>query len=139
VKSRQSSRTKSATGGTTVTKALQLGTAATPLGFFTWADTVNVGTNSVSTANIIVSPLVTESQQTQSDGNNEDAADLEIGEGAQRAVYTFDVVHPPSIEWDPELGYSGNMNGATSIAALASRSMTAIAIVASALLAFFTL
>jgi hypothetical protein len=99
VKSKQTSKTVSDnTSGKS--KAVQLGTAATPLGFFTWADTVQVNGGSVN-ASIAVSAWT---DDTNSDGRGE--TDLDSGEAAKRAWFSFLAVRPQTLFWDPEIGYA---------------------------------
>jgi len=97
-------------GAATVSRAVQFGDAATPLGFFTWADTVSISGG--GSASVIVAPLVVESLDTSFDGMNEESGNTDSGEAVRRAIYSFDTTaHPALIEWDPELGYSDSMNG----------------------------
>lgn len=74
-------------------ETIQLGTNASPVGFFTWSRTVTV--NDGTSANIITSPLY------HDDRDDDDEEDDQV---TKRVTFAVDYQQPSKIEWDPVLG-----------------------------------
>jgi hypothetical protein len=92
---------------------VEMGSAATARGFFSWDTTVNATVNGtlITDVAVITTPLAA---QTNSSDLSDDG--LENGENCQLAIYSFDVVRPNKIVWDPEIGvlaYSSDTSSAT--------------------------
>jgi hypothetical protein len=86
---------------------VSFGSAATPSGFFSWSTTVNA-----TTATSVLPNTAVLFSGLRDDASN---SDLRQGENSKIAFYSFDVVNPVRIEWDPEFGYASS-NAANKIA-----------------------
>jgi hypothetical protein len=117
--------------GSAVQTAVQLGTGATPLGFFTWATTVTgtltpppslpvpfacasahvVSAWSVPVCvccavnnNVTGVAVIPSGYVADTGANAETDLDSDDGEQSQRCYYSFNYVRPTQVYWDPEIG-----------------------------------